>query len=58
MDTRTPDDVIRRMANKGFLAGIPVKKGTKEYLLVSVTEKRTKQELDEYADALQEVVYV
>ena len=58
VDTRTPDDVIRRMANKGFLAGIPVKKGSKDYLLVSVTEKRTKQELDKYADALQEVVYV
>ena len=58
VDTRSPQDVIRKMSNKGFLAGIEVKKDAKEYLLVSVTEKRTKKELDAYADALQEVVYV
>ena len=45
------------MSKKGYLAGISVKKDNKKYLLVAVTEKRTKRELDGYADALQEVVY-
>ena len=57
IETRTPDEVIRKMAKKGFLAGVGIKKNNKDYLLVAVTEKRTKKELDSYADALQEVVY-
>jgi len=57
VDTRTPEEVIRKMSKKGYLAGISVKKDNKKYLLVAVTEKRTKRELDGYADALQEVVY-
>ena len=57
VDTRTPEEVIRKMAKKGFLAGISIKKDNKNYLLVAVTEKRTKNELDSYAEALQEVVY-
>ena len=58
VDTRTPKDVIRKMAKKGFLAGVEVKKDDKKYLLVSITEKRTKKELDAYSESLQEVVYV
>ena len=57
VDTRTPEEVIRKMAKKGFLAGTSIKKDNKNYLLVAVTEKRTKNELDSYAEALQEVVY-
>ena len=45
------------MAKKGFLAGVGIKNNNKDYLLVAVTEKRTKKELDSYAEALQEVVY-
>ena len=56
--TRETEDVIRKMAKKGFLAGIPVNYRENNYLLVSVTEKRTKKELDSFAEALQEVVYV
>ena len=57
IETRTPDEVIRKMAKKGFLAGVGIKNNNKDYLLVAVTEKRTKKELDSYAEALQEVVY-
>ena len=45
------------MAKKGFLAGTSIKKDNKNYLLVAVTEKRNKNELDSYAEALQDVVY-
>ena len=56
--TRETEDVIRKMAKKGFLAGIPINYRENNFLLVSVTEKRTKKELDSFAEALQEVVYV
>ena len=56
--TRETEDVIRKMAKKGFLAGISVNYRENNYLLVSITEKRTKKELDSFAEALQEVVYV
>ena len=58
VDTREPKEVIRKMAKKGFLAGIPVTYRGNGYLLISITEKRTKAELDAFAEALQEVVYV
>ena len=58
VDTRDPKEVIRKMAKKGFLAGIPVTYRGDDYLLISITEKRTKAELDTFAEALQEVVYV
>ena len=54
---RNSEEVIQRMSKKGFLAGIPVTYRENDYLLVSVTEKRTVNELDYYSDSLQEVVY-
>lgn len=54
---RNSQEVIQRMSKKGFLAGIPVTYRENDYLLVSVTEKRTVDELDYYSDSLQEVVY-
>ena len=60
------DVVVERMADEGFLAGIPlgpeyVGDGTghdpqSHGLLVAVTERRTRAEIDAYAAALQKVV--
>ncbi len=55
----SPDDAVLAMAERGFLAGIPLSADYPELpggLLVAVTERRTKAELDGYADALAEVV--
>jgi glycine dehydrogenase subunit 1 len=62
---RTPlpaGTVVERMAEEGFLAGVAV--GTDngvvsddgDLLLVAVTEKRTRSEIDEYASCLEKVV--
>ena len=51
-----PDLVVERMAEEGFLAGLPVRAGGREGLLVAVTEKRTRAEIDAYARALEKVV--
>ena len=53
-------EVVGRMMDKGFAAGFPLGryyKGMEKYLLVAVTEKRTKEEIDRYAEALQEVLW-
>ncbi len=50
------DVVIERMADEGFLAGIPVEVGGRQGLLVAVTEKRTRAEMDAYVAALEKVV--
>lgn len=52
-------EVVGAMIKKGFAAGFPLGryyKGMENYLLVAVTEKRTKQEVDNYAKALAEVL--
>lgn len=51
-------EVVAAMMKKGFAAGFPLGRyypGMERYLLVAVTEKRTKEEIDRYAKALQEV---
>jgi len=51
--------VVRKMARKGFACGIPLGKFYKDmdnYLLVNVTEKRTKDEIIKLAEALEEVL--
>jgi glycine dehydrogenase subunit 1 len=50
------DVVVERMADEGFLAGIAVEVGGREGLLVAVTEKRTRAEMDAYVAALEKVV--
>ena len=45
-------DVINKMGDKGFLAGIHY---DDDHVLVAVTEKRKKVEIDNYIQALQEV---
>jgi glycine dehydrogenase subunit 1 len=56
---RTPVDagtVVDRMAEEGFLAGVALGEEYGGGLLVAVTEKRTKAEIDAYAAAFEKVV--
>jgi glycine dehydrogenase subunit 1 len=55
----SPERVARRLMKAGILAGIPLKpydRWLKDCLLVAVTEKRTRAEIDAYADALARAV--
>jgi glycine dehydrogenase subunit 1 len=54
-----PHDAVAAMAERGFLAGVPLSGDYPELpggLLVAVTEKRTRHQLDSYAEALEKVV--
>ena len=56
-----PEDLLDRMLEEGFLAGIPVRHGfegsdAEGSLLISVTEKRTAKEIEAFVNALQRVV--
>ena len=56
---RTPvpaELVVERMAEQGFLAGIALGDEYGEGLLVAVTERRTRAEIDAYAAALEKVL--
>jgi len=51
--------VVEAMLDKGFAAGFPLARYYPEmdnYMIVAVTEKRTKQEILNYVDALREVL--
>lgn len=51
--------VLAAMMKKGFAAGFPLGRyypGMEKYLLVAVTEKRTRQEIEQYAKALEDVL--
>ncbi len=53
------DEVVTAMAERGYLAGIPIGSDFPEFpagLLVAVTERRTRAELEGYAAALKEVM--
>jgi glycine dehydrogenase subunit 1 len=64
------EECVKRMAERGFAAGLPIARFYKgavgnyldgyhranSYLLVAVTEKRTKQEIDDFVDNLEEVI--
>ncbi len=52
---------VEQMADRGFLAGVAIKEGYEESplegaLLITATEKRTRIEIDNYLQALREVV--
>lgn len=52
-------DVVEAMIPRGFAAGFPLGRyypGLENYLLVAVTEKRTKAEIEAYGVALAEVL--
>ena len=51
-----PEVAVERMADEGFLAGLPVTTGGRDGLLVAVTERRTRAELDRYAQVLAKVI--
>ncbi len=56
---KAPDRLIPRLAKQGFLAGVPLKtfdRALADCLLVAVTEKRTKAEIDAFAAALEKAV--
>jgi glycine dehydrogenase subunit 1 len=53
---RPAADVVEAMADRGFLAGVPLADADGHGLLVAVTERRTKDEIDRFADALGEVL--
>ena len=56
---RTPVDaetIVERMAEEGFLAGVPLADEYGGGLLVAATERRTKDEIDHYAAAFEKVI--
>jgi glycine dehydrogenase subunit 1 len=50
------DVVVERMAEEGFLAGLPFETWGDRGLLIAVTEKRTRAEIDAYVSAMEKVV--
>ena len=56
---KNADDVVYKMVEKGFAAGFPLGrfyKGLDNYLLLAVTEKRTKEEILKFRDSLEAVL--
>ena len=57
--TRSADEVVSKMVDKGFSAGFPLGryyKGMDNYLLVAVTEKRTKEEIVKYKESMEQIL--
>jgi glycine dehydrogenase subunit 1 len=55
---RTPlpaPTLIDRLADEGFLAGIPLEEGDGRGVLIAVTERRTREEIDRFASAVEKV---
>lgn len=50
------ETVVERMAEEGFLAGVPLADEYGDGLLVAVTERRTREQIDAYAAALEKVI--
>jgi glycine dehydrogenase subunit 1 len=51
-----PAEIISKLKNKGYFAGVDISKfGYQDQLLIAVTEKRTKQELDAFVKELQTI---
>jgi glycine dehydrogenase subunit 1 len=56
---KPPDRVVTRLARQGILAGVPLRtfdRTLRDCLLVAVTERRTREEIDRFADALAKAV--
>jgi glycine dehydrogenase subunit 1 len=56
---KNADEVVNQLLHKGFACGFPLGRFYKDmdnYLLINVTEKRTKEEIKSLAKALSEVV--
>jgi glycine dehydrogenase subunit 1 len=57
---RDPSEVVGKLIDRGIAAGFPLGRyypDLKDYLLVAVTEKRTKQEIGTLAEALEDVLW-
>ena len=57
--SKDASDVVAQMILKGFAAGFPLGRyypGMEKYLLIAVTEKRTKEEILRYAECLKEIL--
>jgi glycine dehydrogenase subunit 1 len=57
--SKPPERVAARLAKQHILAGLPLKTFDRKLgdcLLVAVTERRTKDEIDAFADALAKAV--
>ena len=53
VETKKPtDEILTEMGNRGFLAGI---KYSETQILIALTEKRTKNEIDNYVESFSEV---
>jgi len=56
---KSPERIAAKLARQGILAGVPLKtfdRGLADCLLVAVTEKRTKAEIDAFAAAFEKAV--
>ena len=56
---KSPERVVSKLARQGILAGVPLKsfdRSLKDCLLVAVTEKRTREEIDAFGAALEKAV--
>jgi glycine dehydrogenase subunit 1 len=57
---KDPNEIIGKMIDKGIAAGFPLGRyyeGMQNYMLIAVTEKRTKQEIAIFADALEAALW-
>ena len=56
---KDPNEVIGKLVKEGIAAGFPLGRYYKEmanYMLIAVTEKRTRQEIDAFAEALEKAL--
>ena len=49
---RPPAEVLEELAGRGYLAGVPYPSAGDDVLLVAVTERRTKEQIDGFVEAL------
>lgn len=57
---KNANEVMEEMIRHNFLAGLPLGKyyqGMEKYLLIAVTEKRTKEEIESFANVLEKVLW-
>jgi glycine dehydrogenase subunit 1 len=50
------DRVVERLVDRGYLGGVPFSRAGEDVLLVAVTERRTREQIDGLAAAMAEVV--
>jgi glycine dehydrogenase subunit 1 len=53
---RPASEVMAGMVERGFLAGVPLAESGEDVLLVAVTERRTRAEIDAFVSAMSEVL--